>query len=103
MKFATLIALVAVVNAQDEEGEEAACDKANAESCPPVDDVVQACATMTMEGFSVDQCVDDILCGESLELEGVPMSYACGTGEEEMSATYMAASAAALLAVSYAM
>ena len=101
MKFATLAALVAVAAAQDEE--EAACDKSNPDSCPPVDDVLQACATMTMEGFSVDQCVDDILCGEKLELEGVPMEYACGTGEEEGKATMIAASAATLLAVAYAM
>lgn len=103
MKFATLAALVAVAYAQDEEGEEAACDKADPEACPPLDDVAQSCGTMTMDGFSVDQCIDDILCGEVLELEGIEQSYTCGTGEEEAKATYMAASAAALLAITYAM
>ena len=84
MKFATLAAFVAVAAAQDEE---ATCDKTKPESCPPVDDVVQACATMTMDGFSVDQCVNGILCGEKLELNGDPIEYSCGTGEVKASAS----------------
>jgi hypothetical protein len=54
---------------------------------------------MTMEGFSVDQCVAEILCGETMELEGVEMSYNCFDG----GATKIIASLTALAAVAYAM
>lgn len=42
-----------------------------------------ACATMTAGGLSVDQCVATILCGETMELEGMQMSYACMEAEEQ--------------------
>ena len=60
---------------------------------------------MTMEGFSVDQCVAKILCGETMELEGVEMSYNCFDAGEAAGegATKIVASLAALVAVSYAM
>ena len=59
---------------------------------------------MTMEGFSVNQCVDEILCGEQMELEGVQMSYECEViAGEEAGATKLIASAASLLILSYAL
>merc|ERR1711939_158424 len=94
MKFAALVATLAVANAQGEE--KLSNCKTDAE-CSPVDGKEQKCATMTMEGFSVDQCVAEILCGETMELEGVKMSYKCKTKY----AAKIMASAAALFAVAY--
>ena len=56
---------------------------------------------MTMEGFSVDQCVAEILCGETMELEGVEMSYNCFDGPTL--AAGLAATMTTLLAAAYAM
>ena len=33
-----------------------------------------------MSGFSVDGCVEEILCGEVMEMEGVKMTYTCDKG-----------------------
>ena len=91
MKYIAL--LVGLAAAQD-----ASCTKDL--DCAPTDDgEKQRCATMTMEGFSVDQCVAEILCGETMELEGVKMSYKCKTKY----AAKIMASAAALFAVAYTM
>ena len=55
---------------------------------------------MTMEGFSVDQCIASILCGESMEIDEVEMSYNCfDTGK--LSAVSLTISAAALVAVAF--
>jgi len=46
--------------------------------CPPVDGANQRCATIATDGnSSVNECVAEILCGETMELEGVEMSYTC--------------------------
>ena len=59
---------------------------------------------MTMEGFSVNQCVDVVLCGEEMELEGVNMAYVCEVEPgEEASAIKLVATTASLLALAYAM
>ena len=65
---------------------------------------------MTMEGFSVDQCVAKILCGETMELEGVEMAYNCfdnaadsTTSKNPGAASRVIASLGALAAVAYAM
>merc|ERR1719197_1896074 len=98
MKLTTLLALVAVAQAQgDDAASESNCTK-DAECAETDEGEKQRCATMTMEGFSVDQCVAEILCGETMELEGVEMSYNCFDG-----ATKMMASLAAFVALSYAM
>merc|ERR1712226_1463687 len=94
MKFFAL-AFLAVVSAQEaEEGETAACTGAEGD-CPPVDDAEQACATMTIGDFSVDQCVAKILCGETIEQDGQEMNFACIGAE----AAKIAATAAAVLAL----
>ena len=74
MKFATL-ALIAVVAAQDdaaaeESADQGACDFNDPNSCPPVDGKKQSCATMTVGDFSTDQCVQSILCNETIEQDG---------------------------------
>lgn len=38
---------------------------------------------MTVEGYTVDQCISGMLCGETLELEGTEMSYECFDNENE--------------------
>ena len=59
---------------------------------------------MTMEGFSVDQCVAEILCGETMELEGVEMSYNCFDGGSTGNAAIkLIATMTALAATVYAM
>ena len=64
----------------------------------------EKCATMTMEGFSVDQCVAEILCGETMELEGVEMSYNCFDGGSTGNAAIkLIATVTALAATVYAM
>ena len=51
-----------------------------------------------MEGFSVDQCVASILCGETMEIDEVEMNYNCfDTGTEEGS--YKLAASVATMAV----
>merc|ERR1712083_156525 len=92
MKIA-IAALVGLVAAQD-----GSCTK-DLDCGTDANGEKQRCATMTMEGFSVDQCVAEILCGETMELEGVEMSYNCFDG----GATKVMASLAALAAVVYAM
>ena len=52
------------------------CTK-DAECTSTENDSSLRCATMTMEGFSVDQCVASILCGEIMEIDGVKMEYWC--------------------------
>ena len=93
----TIIALVGLAAAQGEGS--ATCTK-DAECQPTDDGTAQRCATMTMEGFSVDQCVADILCGETMEIDGVEMNYNCfDTGNM---AAHAAATTAALLSIAYA-
>lgn len=36
----------------------------------PSDPPTMVMATMTMEDYEMDQCVDQILCGEEMEMEG---------------------------------
>ena len=92
MKY--ILALVGIASAQID----ASCTKDL--DCEPKDGEKQRCATMTMEGFSVDQCVAEILCGETMELEGVEMNYNCFDGK---AAVKVMASLSALIAVAYAM
>merc|ERR1719222_1581708 len=98
MKFLAL-ALVGLAAAAEEE-KESNCTKDT--DCAATDEgEKQRCATMTMEGFSVDQCVAEILCGETMELEGVEMSYNCFDGGN--AATKIMASMAAVAAAVYVM
>ena len=93
MKFA--LALIGFAAAQ--EGE-ATCTVDL--DCSPTDDgAKQRCATMTMEGFSVDQCVADILCDETMEIDGVEMNYNCF----DKGAKVLMASFATIAAVTFAM
>ena len=97
MKF--IAALVALAVAQEEGGEGSATCTKDDECAPDANGAKQRCATMTMEGFSVDQCVADILCGETMEIDGVEMNYNCfDTGNN---AKLMAATASAMLAIAY--
>ena len=97
MKF-IIACLIASVAAQ--EGV-ATCTK-DAECADTEDGTKQRCATMTMEGFSVDQCVASILCGETMEIDEVAMNYNCfDTGANGATTVSLAASAAALMAVAY--
>ena len=93
MKFAYLL-ILAAVRAEEEEGEEkieGTC--ASPEECPPVADeesgeeIEMACATMANEGQAISQdlCVKAVLCGETIDVEGNPVSYTCMGGEEESS------------------
>ena len=95
MKF--ILGLVAIAAAQTT-GIDNSCTK-DTDCEDTADGDKQRCATMTMEGFSVDQCVAEILCGETMELEGVEMNYNCFDG----GATKMMASMIALIAVVCAM
>merc|ERR1711990_495111 len=100
MKFITL-ALVGLATAQDESISNCTTDL----ECEETDEgEAQRCATMTMEGFSVDQCVAEILCGETMELEGVEMSYNCfDNAKKGTGAIKIFASVSALFALAYAM
>merc|ERR1712083_854116 len=93
MKIA-IAALVGLVAAQD-----GSCTK-DLDCGADANGEKQRCATMTMEGFSVDQCVAEILCGETMELEGVEMSYNCF---DKKAAAKLFASMAAALTAAYLM
>ena len=91
-----IIALIGFAAAQ--EGV-ATCTK-DAECLKTDDGTDQRCATMTMEGFSVDQCVAAILCGETMEIDEVEMNYNCfDTGTA--GAAGLIASATTLMALAY--
>lgn len=36
-----------------------------------------SCAVMTIGDFKVNQCVDTVLCGESMEIDNQEMKYEC--------------------------
>ena len=65
------------------------------------------CATMVVgDEQSVDQCVEEVLCGEKLETDGETISYNCFDGEEEEGAgslTNVIGTATALIAASFYM
>ena len=98
MKFilATLVGLAAAAG-------DGSCAK-DVDCTPDDNGESQRCATMTMSNFSVDQCVAEILCGETMELEGVEMSYNCfDSASGGNGATKIVASIAALAATLYAL
>ena len=46
----------------------------------------ERCATTTMQGFSFDQCINEILCGETYEFDDGTMSYDCFDGGNNVAA-----------------
>jgi hypothetical protein len=116
MKFATLIALVAVVNAQDEEGgegEEAAAALEAGADCSAEGSVCGeglCCGTATgaeSEEGAADG-VTKVLCAESdattfddADDSGEELAFACNEVAAEGGAAKLAASTAALLSAAY--
>ena len=54
---------------------------------------------MTMEGFSVDQCIASLLCGETMEIDEVEMNYNCFDVGTATGALSLAASAVGLITI----
>ena len=97
MKFilATLVGLAAAAG-------DGSCAK-DVDCTPDDNGESQRCATMTMENFSVDQCVADILCDETMVIDGVEMNYNCFDKGGAAGAAALMASVASIIAVTYTM
>ena len=112
MKFTTLIALVAVVNAQDEEAEAAPALEAGAD-CSAEGSVCGeglCCGTASGaeseegagDGISKTVCnTSDAAEWEDAEDSGEILAFACNAAAEEGAAVHLAASTAALLSAAY--
>merc|ERR1719263_919368 len=92
MKFA--LALLAVVAAQDDAGateegaDQATCTYESKTSCEAdAKGNAQRCAIMTINDFSVNQCVNAILCCETIEQDGQEMNFKCWSAAYRMVAT----------------
>ena len=120
MKFATLIALVAVVNAQDEEAAEAAPALEAGADCSAEGSVCGeglCCGTATgaypesEEGdvnTGAGDAISKTVCAasdaaewEDAEDSGEVLAFACNAAAEEGAAVHLAASTAALLSAAY--
>merc|ERR1712166_158752 len=93
-----LLSFASYVSAQAEDADGLTNCRTDLDCNETSEGAMEKCATLTMEDYSADMCVAQLLCGEDIDIEGVTMRYRCKTGAKQL-----IASMAALLAIGYAM